>query len=236
MSVWVVPHAPEAVRHCSRAGFLPKLVICSNADSCRRAPAPKAWTSGTNPITQRGTTPVQQNGTPSQAKNPAITKTAAPKDQGISDRHAHDRMTFLLGAAFGLMVTINTKTGDKFEGIMSSSSQPPDSRITLKMTKKQRSSQVGQANGVAAGEAVLVGTGPEHTMSFDSKDVTEICISELMPAQLAKLPNGMMSFAMNILGGLTLCRCKFQVSDRHRHLAQPKSWRASASALDTRGG
>ena len=134
------------------------------------------------------------------------------------------------------MVTINTKTGDKFEGIMSSSSQPPDSRITLKMTKKQHSSQVGQANGVAAGEAALVGTGPEHTMSFDSKDVTEISILELMPAEVAKLPNGMMPFALNILGRLTLRRCRFQVPDRHRHLTQPKSWRAAASALDTRGG
>jgi hypothetical protein len=110
----------------------------------------------------------------------------------MTDRHAHDRLTFLLGASFGSMVTINTKTGDKFEGIMSGSSQLPDSRVTLKMTKKQHSLQAGQVNGVAAGEAALVGTGPEHTMSFDSKDITEISISELTPAEPTKLPNGMM--------------------------------------------
>lgn len=112
----------------------------------------------------------------------------------MSDRHAHDRLTFLLGASFGSTVTINTKTGDKFEGIMSGSSPLPDSRVTLKMTKKQHSSQVGQVNGVAARESVLVGTGPEHTMSFDSKDITEISILELTPAEAAKLPNGKMYF------------------------------------------
>ena len=168
----------------------------------RRTAAPKAWT-GTNPITQRGTTPVQQNGASSQVKNHSGTKPAASKDPGLSDRHAHDRLTFLLGAAFGSTITINTKTGDKFEGIMSGSSQPQEPRLTLKMTKKYHASQIGKANGIAAGEAALVGTGPEHTMSFDSKDITEISISELTIAEPAKLPNGIMTPIPNILQGLT---------------------------------
>lgn len=229
-----IRQAPEPVTPCCQAVYARNVVTQLSTDSfSRRVPAPKAWTSGTNPITQRGTTPVQQNGTQSQVKIQGISRTAAPKEQGITDRHAHDRLTFLLGAAFGSIVTINTKTGDKFEGIMSGSSQPPDSRVTLKMTKKQYSLQPGQSNGVAAGEAALVGTGPEHTMSFDSKNITEISISGLTPAETAKLPNGMMPTASNILRRLTICRCRFQVPNRHRHLTLPKSWRAPASALDS---
>lgn len=157
----------------------------------RRAPAPKAWTSGTNPITQRGLTPVQQNGTPSQPKVPSNSKAVATKDQAISARHAHDRLTFVLGASFGSVITITTKTGDKFEGIMSGApAQASDSRVVLKMAKRCLPLQAGQANGVAAGNSALTGTGPEHTMSFDNKDITEIFVAELTPAEPAKPPNG----------------------------------------------
>lgn len=157
-------------------------------------------------------------------KNHNGTKTAAQKDQGLSDRHAHDRLTFLLGAAFGSTITINTKTGDKFEGIMSGTSQPQEPRLTLKMTKKHHASSTGQANGVAAGEAALVGTGPEHTMSFDSKDIAEISISELTFAEPAKLSNGMMTSVLTVLQDLTLYRCRVQISNRYRYFTQSKSW------------
>ena len=110
---------------------------------------------------------------------------------GSSDRHAHDRLTFLLGATFGSMVTVTTKSGDKFDGIMSgSTAQAASLKITLKMAKKQHTSQGGHANGIAAGEAALVGAGPEHSMSFDNEDITEIFIAELSPTEPAKLPNG----------------------------------------------
>jgi hypothetical protein len=88
------------------------------------------------------------------------------------------------------MATITTKSGDKFEGILSGSPQTADFGTTLKMTKKQYSSHAAQANGIGTGEAALVGTSPEHMMSFNSKEISEISISELLPAEPAKLLNG----------------------------------------------
>ncbi len=64
--------------------------------SHRRNPPQKAWTSGMNPITQRSTTPAQQNGAAAQTK-PALPKTTTNQDMNASDRHANDRLLFLLG-------------------------------------------------------------------------------------------------------------------------------------------
>lgn len=93
------------------------------------------------------------------------------------------------------MVTITTKSGEKFDGIMSgSTARAAGLKVTLKMTKKQHTSQAGQANGFAAEEAVLVGVAPEHSISFDNDDITEISIAELSPPEPAKLLNGVLHY------------------------------------------
>ena len=66
----------------------------------RRSQSQKAWTSGTNPLTQRAPAASQQNGNvpqPRPAPNPS--KPSAGKDGGLSDKHSHDRLRYLLVGA-----------------------------------------------------------------------------------------------------------------------------------------
>jgi len=49
-----------------------------------------------NPITQRSTTPAQQNGAGPHTK-PTLQQTTVTQDMNASDRHANDRLLFLLG-------------------------------------------------------------------------------------------------------------------------------------------
>ena len=63
--------------------------------SRRNAPQ-KAWTTGTNPITQRSTTPAQQNGAGSQAKS-VVPKPPDNRETNTPDKHANDRLLYLFG-------------------------------------------------------------------------------------------------------------------------------------------
>ena len=65
----------------------------------RRPNAQKAWTTGANPITQKSSAPPQQNGNVLQAKQTTTVKTPQQKDTATPDRHANDRLVFLLAAA-----------------------------------------------------------------------------------------------------------------------------------------
>lgn len=68
--------------------------VCGWLTRCfshRRSSSQKAWTQGTNPITQRYS---QQNGSMTHQKQSAPTK--APKETNTSDNHAHDRLIFLV--------------------------------------------------------------------------------------------------------------------------------------------
>lgn len=68
--------------------------VCGWLTRCffyRRSSSQKAWTQGTNPITQKYS---QQNGNMAHQKQPAPTK--VPKETNTSDNHAHDRLVFLV--------------------------------------------------------------------------------------------------------------------------------------------
>ena len=62
---------------------------------CRR-PSQKAWTQGTNPITQRNINNSLPNGTPHQARNAAKGSLVPHHDLLSADRHADDRLLYLL--------------------------------------------------------------------------------------------------------------------------------------------
>jgi hypothetical protein len=67
----------------------------------RNAPVHKAWTGGSNPITQRAAAgPGQSNGVQATTKIPASNnKMNNQKDAGLTDKHANDRTIYLLGGA-----------------------------------------------------------------------------------------------------------------------------------------
>ncbi|KAJ9606620.1 poly(A)-binding protein binding protein [Cladophialophora chaetospira] len=161
-------------------------------DGVSRRPAQKPWGSNTNAGQQKGSMVAQQNGHASQSRNTsAMRSTAAQKEGAITDKQAHERLMFLFGAAIGLDIAIITKTGEKFEGLLSGSSfSPASSKITLKMVKRLQPAPAGQVNGVATREAALVGSSPEHAMNFDLRDLADSSIAELAFPEAPKLSNG----------------------------------------------
>ncbi|KAJ5562167.1 SM domain found in ataxin-2 [Penicillium sp. DV-2018c] len=156
----------------------------------RRANSHKAWTQGTNPITQRSSY------SPSNANMTHQRQTASPrpnqKETNTADSHAHDRLLFLFASFIGLQTTITTKTGEKFTGIFSSSTMEP-SEVSFLLKMVQRVPQEGQprANGVSDVATPYLGPAPEHIMSFDIKDVADISVPNVTTAEVsAKDTNG----------------------------------------------
>ena len=60
--------------------------------ACRKSPAPKAWSQGTNPITQRPTNPTPSNGVAAAPKP----STSLSRETATPMRHLSDRMMYLL--------------------------------------------------------------------------------------------------------------------------------------------
>jgi hypothetical protein len=60
--------------------------------ACRKSPAPKAWSQGTNPITQRPTNPTPSNGVATAPKPSA----SLSRETATPMRHLSDRMMYLL--------------------------------------------------------------------------------------------------------------------------------------------
>jgi hypothetical protein len=199
-------------RFFSSSGLLPctsKLKPSLLTDRTNRRPnSQKAWTTGANPITQKiSAAPPQQNGNVLQAKQTTTVKTPQ-KDTATPDRHANDRLVFLLAAAIvshpnpccissltaflqGTSVTITTKSGDVYEGIFSYST--PDSNetnITLSMAKKIHSAGEAQTNGITDHELPLTGSGPNFVMAFNLRDVADVDIPELSFPTAGKSQNG----------------------------------------------
>ncbi|THD00006.1 hypothetical protein EYZ11_000458 [Aspergillus tanneri] len=155
----------------------------------RRSNSQRAWTQGTNPITQRSSYS-QQNGNMSQKQSPSPRPTA--KESNTPDNHAHDRLVFLFTSFIGLATSITTKNGDKFTGIFSSSSlEPTDSSFVLKMVQRQHKDEQSRANGVSETASPYMGPAPDHTVSFDVRDVVDISVPNVSTSEvIAKASNG----------------------------------------------
>ncbi|KAI9734842.1 MAG: hypothetical protein M1834_001921 [Cirrosporium novae-zelandiae] len=158
----------------------------------RRSNPPKAWTQGTNPITQRPTNSLQQNGVPStNNKNAETVKSMGQKEMNTFDKplldHLHDRMLYLLGHLVGTTITVEVKNGDKFAGIFSTAEMgAAENSIMLKMVQKILGTGVEQPNGGTAGSGEYIGHGPDHAMSFKTKDVIRFWSDTV---DLAEQPN-----------------------------------------------
>ncbi|KAG9622074.1 hypothetical protein KCV04_g13411, partial [Aureobasidium melanogenum] len=144
----------------------------------RKSPAPKAWSQGTNPITQRSnaSTPVT-NGLANGIPKP--TQSKLQQENGTSNKHATDRLLFLIANFTGMEVAVFLKNGEKFTGVFSSAStEPADPRLTLKFTKKLSQ----QTNGTTDQSDAYVGEGEDHAMSFSLPDVVDLSVTNLFLA------------------------------------------------------
>ncbi|CEJ60643.1 hypothetical protein PMG11_09211 [Penicillium brasilianum] len=154
----------------------------------RRTNNHKAWTPGTNPITQRSSYASPNGNATRQSGSPR----PGQKESNTSDSHAHDRLVFLFASFIGLRTTITTKSGEKFTGIFSSSNlEASESSFLLKMVQHAAQENQGKANGVSDTATPYVGSAPEHSMAFDIKDVADISVPNVSPAEVSvKESNG----------------------------------------------
>lgn len=92
----------------------------------------------------------------------------------------------------GLTATVTTKNGDKFTGIFSSSSlEPNDSTFILKMVQCPTQSDQAGANGLSDATSPYLGSAPDHSMSFDIKEIADVSVANVSTANVtAKEQNG----------------------------------------------
>ncbi|KAF4551746.1 Ataxin 2 SM domain-containing protein [Elsinoe fawcettii] len=148
-----------------------------DATASSKPTAPKAWTTGTNPITQRpsGSTPINgvANG---HMKEQGRANTKADQSP---DKHAHDRLLFLYANFVGLDTVVTLKNGEQFQGVFSgTTSQNNEARYHLKMVRRLNASSQ-QTNGASAGAGTLTGEGDDHTMAFDVNDTADLAVQRV---------------------------------------------------------
>jgi len=144
------------------------------------------------------TTPQARTGTPnlsnSSNKSRATANGVVPRqklsneprqttrDNPTSDKHAHDRLLFLIANMVGNMATVVVKNGDRFTGVLSAASLQKDigdaPLFVLKMTKKISSSN-GEANGSFNAIDEYVGNGEDHIMTFSQNDIIDLSVENL---------------------------------------------------------
>ncbi|KAI9811605.1 MAG: hypothetical protein M1827_005354 [Pycnora praestabilis] len=169
----------------------------ADGSQSKRNTSQKAWTQGTNPITQRASNLNQQNGAAAQPKGIGAMKGLAnvSKETNTPDIHANDRLLFLLGNLKGLSATITTKHGDSFSGIFSGALlEPGEMTYVLRMVKRIKSAGEEQVNGSVDAGNEFVGVGPDHTMTFEIKDVVEFAVGNVgLNDPVSKTQNGLLT-------------------------------------------
>ncbi|KAL8775681.1 MAG: hypothetical protein Q9209_000177 [Squamulea sp. 1 TL-2023] len=151
----------------------------SNDANQRKPVSQKAWQSGMNPITQRSTMPAAQNGNISQPKA-SSQKAGANMELGNADKHAHDRLVFLLANFMGLPASVTVKNGDVFSGIFFGSSfENNELACLLQMVQKVKASEKAEINGDHEINGDYVGHGENHAMSFDMKDIIDLAVEDV---------------------------------------------------------
>ncbi|KAF1849768.1 uncharacterized protein K460DRAFT_272116 [Cucurbitaria berberidis CBS 394.84] len=146
----------------------------------RKPPPQKAWTQGTNPITQRPSNPPTPNGVASTSK-PTHNATGPPSETAFPMRHLSDRMMYLLANLTGLPGTITLKNGEKYSGVLSGTSlDPSELRYVFKMVKKLLPASHAQTNGSGDVSDDYIGVGDYHVMSFDMSDVADFNVNNVV--------------------------------------------------------
>ncbi|OCK81729.1 hypothetical protein K432DRAFT_8142 [Lepidopterella palustris CBS 459.81] len=160
----------------------------------RKPPTQRAWTQGTNPITQRLSNP-NSNGVVNASKPaPNPQSLVVPSGETASPmRHMSDRMTFLLANFTGLQANITLKNGEKYTGVFSGASlDPAELRYVFKMVKRVQLTSDSQVNGMSETVDDYVGVGDTHVMTFDIGDVADLNVQSVVLDKVqAKPQNGL---------------------------------------------
>lgn len=123
-------------------------------------------------------------------KSPA----ANMRETNTPDKHANDRLLFLLASFVGNVAHITVQSGDKFTGIFSAASFPKElgtsHQYVLKMVKRQTLLSQ-QSNGSVQDPEEYIGYGDDHVVVFDAKDIVDINVAGVITDKAqVKLTNG----------------------------------------------
>ncbi|TKX18633.1 LsmAD domain-containing protein [Elsinoe australis] len=143
-----------------------------------KSTAPKAWTTGTNPITQRASPSSSVNG----IANGHVQEQAKANGKGnqSADKHAHDRLMFLFSNFVGMDTVLTLKSGEQFAGVFSgATSQNNEPRYHLKMVRQLSQPASQQSNGTTPVQGLLVGEGEDHAMAFDVNDTVDLSVQRV---------------------------------------------------------
>ncbi|KAF2720732.1 hypothetical protein K431DRAFT_225624 [Polychaeton citri CBS 116435] len=153
----------------------------------QQSPQPKAW-QGPNPIT-RGSASSQPNGIqPSRLVSQPQSK---PKSEGNAEKHAHDRLLWVVAHFIGQDATITLNNGEQFKGVFCGASlEPSEAQYTLKMVQRIRPPTHQQSNGTVELLEEYVGDGEDYTMTFNVQDTSDLFVPEVVTSQAHSLSNG----------------------------------------------
>ncbi|KAL8646566.1 MAG: hypothetical protein Q9210_006062 [Variospora velana] len=199
-------------------------------EGAQRKPAPqKAWQGGTNPITLRSTTPASQNGNISQPRA-GPQKPVPNMELGLADKHARDRLLFLMAHFMGLSATVTVKNGEAFSGIFFGASlDGSDQAYLLKMVQKVRASDKTEPNGSPDTYGDFIGSGEDYAMSFDTKDVVHLAVDGVTFDISERAQNGSFRTDADISGNLAL-------RERNLQRWEPSTDTEIDLSLDGKGG
>ncbi|KAI4174549.1 MAG: hypothetical protein LQ348_006362 [Seirophora lacunosa] len=224
---------PTKANPGSKGGDGARKPVGPSNEGAQRKPTPqKAWQTGMNPITQRSTTPAAQNGNISQPRA-APQKPASNMELANADKHARDRLLFLMSHFMGLSTTVTVKNGEAFSGIFFGASlEGTDQAYLLKMVQKVRSNDKVEPNGSPDACGDFIGSGEDYDMSFGTKDVVHLAVDGVSFDIREKAQNGQTG------GFRTDADISGNLAFRERNLQR---WEPSTDAdidmsLDAKGG
>jgi len=116
------------------------------------------------------------------------------KETNTPDKHAHDRLLFLVASFIGRPAKVTVKNGHEFVGIFSGCSfDTSESHYVLKMARKLSTNVNHKSNGaVEEPTEEYTGYGTDHVMTFDIKDVIDLAVTEVsLDSAVSKVTNGM---------------------------------------------
>jgi len=153
---------------------------------------PSSTTTSTSPSTTVGKQRSIPNGAINRPKsqNDSKNQSQFPRETNTADKHARDRLLFLLATFMGCTATVTVKSGNRFSGVFSGASlETTELAYVLKMVKQLQSEQT---NGFSESHDGYVGYGDDHAMTFEIKDVVDMAVTNVFTEKLhSKLGNGL---------------------------------------------
>jgi len=144
-------------------------------DSQRRAqPAPRAWASGVNPITQRANTPAQTNGSLSRSS----AKSAGIDGSGSSMDKIQDRQIQVLTHSMGFPCTITTKDGNAYVGQPTATKgKHSELQFVFQNTRKATDADFEKPQRNLA-KPQFVGEGAQHILTISFSQIAMVVSSD----------------------------------------------------------